>query len=197
MIQHEMPVAIRRTQSPIDISDEQRLDIFDLMREGHLTDRGATPEDLGLELAERRARFMANATWIIGAADEIYNRFTNEMRRNEPEIIKMIRMAQQGLKGPRLNRDRLPEMLDTCEKVLHVYDTTGVTMEARVEAVRISGPCGSCGRPVPGATHAFVTLTRSTEGDCAVGGLKPACHECVAAGKNPENAILVRNEPGE
>ena len=195
MTQKALPVALRKTDSIVGITDEERLAIFDLTREGHLTDRGVTPEDLGRALAERRADFLANAGWITQKADDIYRGFTSEMRQAEPETIKMLRMAQEGLEGPRPNREKLPKMLDTCEKILRMYDATGVTMEPTVQSVRISGPCGACGTPVAGAIHAFVTIEAAGTPEWSLQAIKPACHECIADGRTPEHAILTPERP--
>ena len=190
MSQTEMPVALRKTTSAIGITDEDRLLVFEMMKSGYLSDRGSTPEDLGPDLAERRAEFLANAAWITQKADEIYQKFTNEMRQAEPEIIKILRSCQQGLKGTRHNLDTMPTVMDTCEKALRIYAESEVEVEPSVASVRISGPCGGCNTPMAGARRAFVSIASAGTPEWSIQSIKPACPECVATGRQPDNAML-------
>ena len=186
----EMPVALRKTDSVIGITDQERLNIFEMTRSGYLSDRGGTPEDLGADLAERRAEFLANAAWITRKADDTYQKFTNEMREAEPEIIKFLRRCQQSLDGPRHNLDNLPGVIETCEKALRIYTESEVEIEPIVESVRISGPCGACGTPMTGTKRAFVTIASAGAPEWSIQSIKPACPECVESGRKPENATL-------
>ena len=190
MGQTERPVALRKTTAAIGITDQDRLQIFEMMKSGYLSDRGSTPEDLGPELAERRAEFLANAAWITQNADEIYQEFTNEMRQAEPEIIKILRSCQRGLKGPRHNLGKLHAVMDTCEKALRIYAESEVEVEPSVASMRISGPCGGCGTPMAGARRAFVSIASAGTAEWAIQDIKPACPECVATGRRPDNATL-------
>ena len=190
MKQTKMPVALRKTDSVIGITDQERLDLFEMTRSGYLSDRGGTPEDLGADLAERRAEFLANAAWITQGADETYRKFTNEMREAEPQIIKIMRGCQRSLKGPRHNLDNLPGVMDTCEKVLRIYAESEMEIEPSVESVRISGPCGACGTPMTGTKRAFVTIASAGAPEWSIQSITPACPECVGSGRKPENATL-------
>lgn len=190
MGQTEMPVALRKMDGAIGITDEERLHILEMTKSGYLADRGGTPADLGPVLAERRAEFLANAVWINGEADEIYKKFTHEMRQAEPAIIKFLRTGQQALMGPRHNLDKLAGVLDTCEKALRIYGESEVAVETTVESVRISGPCGGCATPMAGAKRAFITITSAGTPDWSIQSIKPACPECVENGRQPDNATL-------
>ena len=190
MSQTEIPVALRKTDAAIGITDEDRLLVFEMTKSVYLSDRGSTPEDLGLALAERRAEFLANAAWITQKTDETYQKFTNEMRQAEPEIIKILRSCQRGLTGPRHNLDKLPDVMDTCEKALRIYAESEVQVEPNVASVRISGPCGGCGAPMAGAQRAFVSIASAGTPEWSIQSIKPACPECVATGRQPDNATL-------